>query len=69
MTTKDRLFQEYLEAKAEFERVAHSGTINSDEYEAARERAKLALKKYRDAQAARNLNRSGTTATGAVESP
>ena len=46
METKDQLFQTYLEAKAEFERVAHSGTIKSDEYSAARDRAKAALREY-----------------------
>jgi urate oxidase len=48
MTDKDRLFQIYLKAKAEFERIAHSETIVSDDYEAARARAKAALKEYRD---------------------
>jgi urate oxidase len=46
MTDKDRLLQVYLEAKAEFERVAHSGTIMSEEYSAARDRAKAAFREY-----------------------
>lgn len=50
MADKDHLFQVYLEAKAEFERVAHSETIMSDDYEAAKARAKKALRLYQDAK-------------------
>ncbi len=48
---KDRLFQAYLKAKAEFERIAHSETIMSDEYSAARDRAKAALYQFQKAKA------------------
>jgi urate oxidase len=59
MTTKDQLFQTYLEAKAEFERIAHSETVLSDEYEAARERAKIALKNYQDSKPPAALTEAG----------
>lgn len=48
MTEADKLLRLYHEARAEFERIAHSETIMSDEYEAARERAKAALRRYQD---------------------
>ena len=42
----DRLWGLYLRAKSEFECIAHSGTIMSDDYEATKERAKSALKDF-----------------------
>lgn len=50
----DRLQRLYLQAKTEFERIAHSETIRSDDYEAARDRAKAALKDYQDFTARRS---------------
>jgi hypothetical protein len=44
----DRLYRLYLKAKAEFERICRLGTIPSEDYEQAKERARAALKKYQD---------------------
>lgn len=43
----ERLWGLYLKAKAEFERIAHSGTVMADHYEIARRQAKEALLAYR----------------------
>ncbi len=47
----ERMWGLYLLAKAEFERIAHSGTVMSDEYEVARRQAKDALQAYRKVSA------------------
>lgn len=47
----ERLWALYLKAKAEFERISHSGTVMSDQYETARRQAKETLSAYQRAKA------------------